>query len=137
MTNIIAANRRLAQERAPRVDADCVCFLMIPGWETELRSNRWHFARRWARHLPVLLVQPTLTEWSTSPVLEPEPRIPNCQILRVALPCPDRGPRLATTATQLAQMLAGLRDCGYRRPLLWLYNPCLAEFIRPCRPPRG
>jgi tetratricopeptide (TPR) repeat protein/glycosyltransferase involved in cell wall biosynthesis len=109
------------------IDADCVCFLMIPGWETELRSNRWHFARRWARHLPVVLVQPTLTEWTTDVVLERESRIDNCQILRIALPCPEAEPRVATTATQLAQMAAGLRHAGYRRPLLWLYNPCLAE----------
>ncbi|HEX4149929.1 MAG TPA: glycosyltransferase, partial [Pirellulales bacterium] len=127
MNTSTAAGSALGQESAPPVDADCICFLMIPGWEAELRSNRWHFARRWARHLPVVLVQPTLTEWTTDVVLEDEPRIENCQILRVALPCPDAGPRVGTTATQLAQMLAGLRRNGFRRPLLWLYNPCLAE----------
>ena len=126
-TTLLPRRSLTARNRLLPVDADCICFLMIPGWETELRSNRWHFARRWARHLPVVLVQPTLSEWTTDVVLEPEPRIANCQILRVAMPCPDVEARVATTATQLAQMLAGLRHYGYRRPLLWLYNPCLAE----------
>ena len=45
-------------EYAERVAADAIVFLIWPGWKTELRANRWHYASRWARHLPVILVQP-------------------------------------------------------------------------------
>ena len=125
--NRTATNQGSTQDCAPPVDADCVCFLMIPGWETELRSNRWHFARRWAQHLPVVLVQPTLAEWTTESVIEPEPRIDNCRILRVAMPCPEPAPRVCDHGDTTGADAGRAAPCGYRRPLLWLYNPCLAE----------
>ena len=43
--------------RRPPADLWCVPvtmpgFLLIPGWEDELRGNRWHFAVRWAKLKP-------------------------------------------------------------------------------------
>ena len=36
---------------------DCVLFLTWSNWETEMRSNRFHFATRFAKTLPVVFVQ--------------------------------------------------------------------------------
>jgi len=64
-------------------DVDAVYFLMFAGWKRELRSNRWHYASRWARHVPVVLVQPDQVIVTKKLVVEPEPRIANCEILSV------------------------------------------------------
>ena len=56
--------------------------LMFPGWEHELRSNRWHYASRWAKHRPVVLVQPT--ESGAGAALAAEERIPELPYLHVA-----------------------------------------------------
>jgi hypothetical protein len=102
---------------------DSVYFLLFPGWEKELRGNRWHFAVRWARHKPVVLVIPALKRGpSTS---GPEPRIPNCRILRIA--SVSRPAQLARDAQiQVGQVLADMADHGFAKPLIWCYNPNLA-----------
>src|SRR5690242_3554006 len=58
-----------------RLDADSVYILLHQGWNNEARANRWHFATRWARHLPVVLVSPD-TVWAGH-VSRREPRIQN------------------------------------------------------------
>jgi glycosyltransferase involved in cell wall biosynthesis len=102
---------------------DSVYFLMFPGWETELRGNRWNFAVRWARHKPVVLVIPTLQGgWSTTAA---EPRIPNCRILRIqAVGEPDQ--IAGDTQIQVGQVLEDMTSHGHTRPLLWCYNWMLA-----------
>ena len=102
---------------------DSVYFLMFPGWKNELRSNRWHYAKRWARHRAVVLVQPDQPKGRFG-IPEPELRIPNCTILSVRRP--SGGSQYeddpARTASQLAKHML---DSGHRRPLLWFYNPWL------------
>lgn len=105
------------------IGADSVYMLLHPGWREEARSNRWHFATRWARRLPVVLVCPE-TLWPKGR-RKAEPRINNCRILEVL---PNSGavwgkaPQL-----QVAQILADMRTSGAQRPLLWLYNAYFAE----------
>src|SRR5213594_3215586 len=41
---------------------DAVVMLTFSKWHTEMRSNRYHYATRFARHLPVIFVQPDLEE---------------------------------------------------------------------------
>lgn len=109
---------------------DCVYFLMFAGWETEFRSNRWNFATRWARHLPVILVQPTLGEEQPIELEEPETRIPNTSILRVrACPTDVTPPEMhrADSIMVAAQIRRHMATRGFRKPLLWLYNPWLAR----------
>lgn len=109
---------------APPADADVIYFLMWPGWETELVGNRWHFALRWARHVPVVLVQPTLLQATPDMSVEREQRFANCEILRIR----SSGGRpvvVETSLIQTAQILAHLRARGYERPLLWCYNATL------------
>jgi glycosyltransferase involved in cell wall biosynthesis len=103
---------------------DSVYFLMWPGWKSELRSNRWHYATRWARHLPVTLVQPDLAALQRDGEPEPEPRIPNCRVLHVR-PSAYEPSYAADSFLQTVQLMRDQQREGYQRALLWLYNPCM------------
>lgn len=99
--------------------ADAIYFLMFPGWEDELRSNRWHYATRWAKHLPVILVQESpLENWGT----EKEERIENCRILRVRR-ASDSMSDTAEYSHQADQIKKDIKDHGYKHVILWMYNP--------------
>lgn len=105
------------------IGADSVYILMHAGYSQEVRSNRWHFATRWARFLPVVFVAPE-TPWPGT-VLGEEPRIANARILKVV---PNRGPLWRGPARiQIAQILNDMERTGARRPILWLYNAFFAE----------
>lgn len=102
---------------------DSVYMLMFPGWESELRSNRWHFARRWARLHPVVLVQPELTG-DRQAIPRPETRIPNATILSVRQV--DRATTYEEDSSRvIAELAQYALSSGHRRPLLWSYNPRL------------
>ncbi len=101
--------------------ADTIYFLMYPGWERELRSNRWHYALRWARILPVVLLQPTQAAATPRLVTQAERRIPNCRVLR--LQASDSGASyLEDTLVQLGQVTADMAARNLKRPLFWCYN---------------
>ncbi len=106
-----------------QLNADSVYMLLHPGWTREARSNRWHFATRWAKHLPVVLVVPE-TMWPGR-VSRKEPRIKNCRILKVV---PNFGP-IWGGAAQLhtAQILNDMKKEKFKRPILWLYNAGFSE----------
>lgn len=105
------------------IGADSVYILMHAGYSQEVRSNRWHFATRWARFLPVVFVAPE-TPWPGT-VLGEEPRIANARMLKVV---PNRGSLWRGPARiQIAQMLNDMERTGARRPILWLYNAFFAE----------
>jgi hypothetical protein len=97
---------------------DSVYFLLFPGWEKELRSNRWHFAVRWARVKPVVLVDPSGSDQHASSINEP--RIPNCRVLRIESVGDPMW--LAGAQVQLGQVLADMTEHNFERPLLWCYN---------------
>lgn len=105
------------------IGADSIYMFLHPGWRGEARSNRWHFATRWARHLPVVLVCPEAS-WPRGR-RRAEDRIRNCRILEV-LPTFgsvwEGAPQL-----QIASVLADMRASGAKRPLLWIYNAYFAE----------
>jgi glycosyltransferase involved in cell wall biosynthesis len=109
--------------KGPLTDkADSIYFLMWDGWAHELRSNRWHYASRWARHLPVVLVQPCLGRDSQASVVETEPRIPNCSILRVRDTSPEAGGAPTSALLQARQIHAHMVANGHHRSILWIYN---------------
>jgi glycosyltransferase involved in cell wall biosynthesis len=105
--------------------ADVVYFLMSPGWERELRSNRWHYARRWAQLLPVVLVQPTEQRATRPLAVGKERRIGNCDVLQVQAGNDGRS-YLEDALVQVGQVTTDMRLRGRRRALLWCYNPMLA-----------
>src|SRR5262245_29746307 len=106
------------------VKPDIIYFLMFEGWEQELRSNRWHYAKRWARHVPVTLLQPTQAVASKCPVVRDEARIGNCRILSIKSSWSEWSYR-HDSLVQLGQVTCDMEALGVRRPLLWLYNPNL------------
>lgn len=117
-----AAARRTPPVEILRV-VDSVYFLMFNGWQGELESNRWHFARRWAEVLPVTLLQPSqrAPHWQDA---EPFEAIGNCEVLHIAEggaeeTYPLRG------ILQAAQVIEHMGERGHERPLLWCYNPRL------------
>lgn len=124
MTQSRIASQRLATKRHQLLErVDSVYFLLIPGWEDELRGNRWHFAVRWAKLKPVVLVSPMLSRGDAVSV--PEPRIPNCRILRTQVVGEPN--QLAKAQIQVGQVLADMVEHRFSTPLLWCYNPDLAE----------
>ena len=111
----------------PGSDAfDSVYFFMWPGWSRELRSNRWHWAKRWARLKPVVLIQPDrLVAWSH---VRPDLRIPNCHVLSIFASNPSRG-AFARGPIQTVQIARHMVSAGHARPLFWVYNPYLLPAI--------
>jgi glycosyltransferase involved in cell wall biosynthesis len=110
----------------PRLEGliDSVYFLMANDLHEELESNRWHYARRWARHLPVTLLQPS-ADLLRSPAVKAVRKIPNCEILSIAHPNPEGSYPLGGLV-QAGQVMQHMRERGYAKPLLWSYNPRLS-----------
>ena len=117
----IGADVRSGEAMALPIDS--VYFLLFPGWRTQVRSDRWYYAQRWARHVPVVLVDPEL------PAAAPahgrgDPHIDNAEVLSVRehiwRASFHRG------LVQAGQIIGYMRERNHRRPLLWLYNPNLA-----------
>lgn len=106
------------------IEFDSVYFLMFGGWKNELYANRWHFATRWARKLPVVLVQPTQTTPIWKLTEEPEPRIPNCSILYIKASI-SQSSYFSDLLVQVGQVQGHMFQHGHARPLLWCYNPSL------------
>ncbi len=97
---------------------DCVVMFTWSNWKTEPRSNRYHYATRFARHLPVVFVQNT------------EPAEPG----QLEEPVDDHGITIVHAGSDYgAAQSERLRQVLYRRnvrkPLYWVYNPCYEDFI--------
>ncbi len=81
-------------------------------WATESRSNRYHYAVRFARHVPVLFVQPDAA--AGAPTTSAPSGVPGITIVHA--PSQSDGAR----ADAIAQCAVA---AGCTRPLLWIYNP--------------
>ena len=91
---------------------DAVVMLTWSDWKTEPRSNRYHFATRFARELPVLFVQPDSRSAPSIRVEKTE--VDGVEIVHTSS---------AIDASEVEAFLALLRERKIRRPLLWIYNP--------------
>jgi glycosyltransferase involved in cell wall biosynthesis len=110
---------------------DAVYFFMDPGWETEPPGNRWHYGRRFARTLPVYLLQGTLTASQRTTVSEPEPRIPGATILRVRRIKRASMPEAeATSAVAAAQILQHMQEHQIKNPLFWIITPWWGHVVQ-------
>jgi UDP-galactopyranose mutase len=107
-----------------RSEIDSVYFLMYDGWQDELESNRAHYARRWARRLPVTLLQPR-QQMPRRQEAVAAAGIDNCEVLPVLRPRGEAAyPLLGLVQT--AQLMEHMARRGHKRPLLWSYSPWLA-----------
>lgn len=90
---------------------DCVVMLTWSDWFTEPRSNRYHYATRFALQLPVLFIQATLHGGKDIRVTPTE-----CHGIDVVEVSGNMDDREAHALRDL------LRTRGLKRPLLWIYN---------------
>jgi hypothetical protein len=96
---------------------DAVVMLTWSDWHNEPRSNRYHYATRFARHLPVFFVQPDAPGREVVSESVPDTAI---EILHVPQ---------TYDITQTRALEATLARRGIRRPLLWIYNPHFKDFV--------
>ena len=106
------------QGAALRARFDAVVMLTASNWYTEPRSNRYHYATRFARVLPVIFVQ------SDQPV--PGYRfeasgVEGIELLHV---------RSQFTEEQARSVAAALAARGIKRPLLWAYRGGYHQVMR-------
>ncbi len=92
---------------------DAVIMFTWSNWHTEPRSNRYHYATRFAKQLPVLFVQP----WE-SPGAPPMVERSEVEGLDVVHCTSSNTPETVTAFLDL------LQSRGIRRPLLWIYDCC-------------
>lgn len=103
---------------------DSIYFFLWPGWRNETDSNRWHYARRWAKRLPVVMILPEIGQdqpWAE----EPDPRIENTTILSTVESSWSLNDIGVTGMRQLSHVADFMAAKGHKRPLFWCYNPSL------------
>ncbi len=96
---------------------DAVIMLTWSDWYTEMRSNRYHYASRFALQLPVIFVQPDLLTISFS---FEATELPNVTVLHVYR-------RYGTTQSKI--IAKALNSRHIIRPLVWIYNYFFDDFI--------
>jgi glycosyltransferase involved in cell wall biosynthesis len=89
---------------------DAVAFLTWSNWASEPRSNRYHYATRFARLLPTYFFQPS----DNHKITEEESGVPGLTVVNIPRPY---------DSAQATAFNKYLRAKGVRRPLLWVYNP--------------
>jgi len=109
--HVLDRKYRLSQE------FDCVVMLTWSDWHTEMRSNRYHYATRFAIELPVLFVQPDL---DAAEFRFEETGIKNLEILHVFRNYGTKQNGLLNRALLTRRLL---------KPLLWTYNCFFLEFV--------
>ena len=96
---------------------DSIVILSCSNWFKELRSNRYHYATRFARHYPVIFVQPDLhyqgyqfeaTEFAAIKVLHVWKRY---------------------DVKQIALINQALSEAGAIKPIFWIYNGQFNHYI--------
>jgi glycosyltransferase involved in cell wall biosynthesis len=97
---------------------DAVVMLTWSDWHTEPRSNRYHYATRFARHVPVYFVQP---DGRGKDVRFEQVDGFDITLVHVA---PDYGP------AQSARLAKALRERGVAHPLIWIYNVLFSGAVR-------
>jgi glycosyltransferase involved in cell wall biosynthesis len=112
-----------ARGLAARFDA-VVILTFESNWKTEPRSNRYHYATRFARHLPVIFVQMT---GQAGEYRFEDTEIPNLTLLH--LPAPSFDDDIDKDG-YIWQLGLSLRRRKVLRPLFWIYEFRLAKFLR-------
>ncbi len=96
---------------------DSVVMLTWSNWFEEMRSNRYHYATRFAKHCPVIFVQPDLKKMAF------HFEVSGCENLTIL-----HIPRFLN-AEALALLNEALLSRKIIKPLLWIYNVNFADFI--------
>ncbi|MBN8942073.1 MAG: glycosyltransferase [Rhizobiales bacterium] len=97
---------------------DAVVMLTWSNWHTEPRSNRYHYATRFAKHIPVFFVQPSTTR---DIIYFEKIEEHNIEIIHVST---------EYNTNQAETLKNALHDRGVRAPIIWIYNVFFVDFIR-------
>ncbi|MBA2653510.1 MAG: glycosyltransferase [Gammaproteobacteria bacterium] len=96
---------------------DAVIMLTWSDWKTELRSNRYHYASRFCKFLPVIFVQPDLL---TEKYYYEKTELANVFILHVSRKFSQKQSFILNQA---------LRAKNIIKPLVWVYNCRFSKVI--------
>jgi len=96
---------------------DAVVFLTWSNWKTEPRSNRYHYATRFANRLPTYFFQPNLMD---AEIVEEDSGVTGLTIVNCSGTFDDE---------QSNAIKVYLRKAGVKRPLLWVYNFQFESFL--------
>jgi len=96
---------------------DAVVMLTASDWFTEMRSNRYHYATRFAKHLPVIFVQPDLND---SRFQYQDSGKEGIVVLHVSQHWGWKQAKLLVRALECRQIV---------RPLRWIYHYGYIDFI--------
>ncbi|MGE0608885.1 MAG: glycosyltransferase [Pirellulales bacterium] len=119
---------RVTDDLAARLRSqfDACVMLTWSDWHTEPRSNRYHYATRFARCLPVLFAQPNV---ETATYFFESTNHHQLDLLNYSASLHEDSSR------QVAVLGQALHERGVIRPLLWMYNPWLHPFYTTCFSP--
>lgn len=96
---------------------DAVVMLTWSNWHKELRSNRYHYASRFSRSLPVIFIQPDLTDET---YYYEKAELDNLYILHIWSNYEPRQHDLINEA---------LNEKNIIKPLIWVYNVHFYEYL--------
>lgn len=102
---------------------DAVVMLTWSDWYTEMRSNRYHYASRFSRMLPVIFVQPDLNSLRYS---FEDTELSGVTVLHVYR---------HFGSTQTGILARALNSRKILKPLVWTYNYLFDDFIVKCHAP--
>lgn len=97
---------------------DVVVMLTWSNWKAGSRSHCHHYASRFAQHLPVLFVQPKFIDLQIARTLRSSLLIERTELEGVEICHYDH----EQDRVAAVELLSLLRNKGYSRPLVWMYN---------------
>ncbi len=103
---------------------DCVIMLTFSDWFTEMRSNRFHYAKRFGQNTKVFFIQ---VNGSSSTLRFYDTEFPNVQVLRI---------NAAESIDGFNRALKHIRDASYKKPLFWVYNPNFSNLLMALKNPQ-
>lgn len=98
-------------------EIDAIVMLTTSDWKTEPRSNRYHYASRFSKILPVIFIQP---DFRLEKFHFEKTSLENLEILHVYQKFGVKQSSLINEA---------LNAKGIVAPLIWVYNPYFVHFI--------
>lgn len=114
---------------------DAVVMLTWSDWKSEPRSNRYHYAVRFSKYLPVIFVQPDLnnqdfyfeaTEFDNITILH----INNRYISRYRL---NKLLEFFNKNKTINSLRSALKYLNIKSPIIWVYNPYFSNYIKTSR----
>ncbi|MDF1610267.1 glycosyltransferase [Hoeflea sp. YIM 152468] len=105
---------------------DCVIMVTASNWFTEARSNRYHYATRFAQRIPVYFLQ---FDSYTEDVVTEDTGIDNLTVVHMPASMAPNGNVDAAFQELPAALESFMARFQFRAPLIWSYNPFSRLFL--------